>query len=127
MDNDRNLLFGVLALQADLIDTRQFVEACTLWATRKDELPGGPAGRARLDPGRAIETTWTTSSSGSSERQGGDAWSRPRRACPTTSNARWPPWATRTCNGRWPGASARGWALRGARSTGWPILTSATG
>src|SRR6516165_3514019 len=35
MDTDRNLLFGVLALQAGLIDYRQFVEACTLWATRK--------------------------------------------------------------------------------------------
>jgi serine/threonine-protein kinase len=35
MDTDRNLLFGVLALQADLIDCRQFVEACTLWTTRK--------------------------------------------------------------------------------------------
>jgi WD40 repeat protein/tRNA A-37 threonylcarbamoyl transferase component Bud32 len=32
---DRNLLFGVLALQADLIDQARFVEACTLWATRK--------------------------------------------------------------------------------------------
>src|SRR5262249_35169346 len=36
MDTDRNLLFGVLALQADLIDARQFVEACLLWTTRKD-------------------------------------------------------------------------------------------
>jgi PAS domain S-box-containing protein len=35
MDHDRNLLFGVLALQADLIDSVQFVEACTLWTTRK--------------------------------------------------------------------------------------------
>src|SRR5262249_43115689 len=35
MDADRNLLFGVLALQADLIDRTQFVEACSLWATRK--------------------------------------------------------------------------------------------
>jgi PAS domain S-box-containing protein len=35
MDADRNLLFGVLALQADLIDPGQFVEACTLWGTRK--------------------------------------------------------------------------------------------
>jgi WD40 repeat protein len=32
---DRNLLFGVLALQADLIDQAQFVEICTLWANRK--------------------------------------------------------------------------------------------
>jgi PAS domain S-box-containing protein len=36
MNTDRNLLFGVLALQADLIDAGQFVEACTLWATRKE-------------------------------------------------------------------------------------------
>jgi PAS domain S-box-containing protein len=35
MTTDRNLLFGVLALQADLIDAGQFVEACTLWTTRK--------------------------------------------------------------------------------------------
>ena len=32
---DRNLLFGVLALQADLIDSTQFVEACATWAVRK--------------------------------------------------------------------------------------------
>jgi tRNA A-37 threonylcarbamoyl transferase component Bud32 len=36
MDTDRNLLFGVLALQADVITASQFVEACTLWASRKD-------------------------------------------------------------------------------------------
>ena len=36
MDTDRNLLFGVLALQAGLIDPHQFVDACTLWASRKD-------------------------------------------------------------------------------------------
>src|SRR5262245_39202483 len=32
---DRNLLFGVLVLQADLIDVHQFVEVCTVWAARK--------------------------------------------------------------------------------------------
>ena len=37
MDTDRNLLFGVLALQADLIDNDQFVEACTSWTARKDQ------------------------------------------------------------------------------------------
>jgi serine/threonine-protein kinase len=36
MDTDRNLLFAVLALQAGLIDRDRFVQACTLWATRKD-------------------------------------------------------------------------------------------
>src|SRR5262245_47200910 len=35
MDNDRNLLFGVMALQGDLIDRDQFVEACTAWAADK--------------------------------------------------------------------------------------------
>jgi tetratricopeptide (TPR) repeat protein len=36
MDTDRNLLFAVLALQADLIDRGQFIEACTLWSAHKD-------------------------------------------------------------------------------------------
>jgi hypothetical protein len=35
MNTDRNLLFGVRALQADLIDNR-FAEACSAWATRKE-------------------------------------------------------------------------------------------
>jgi hypothetical protein len=33
---DRNLLFGVLALQADLIDPGRFAEACAAWSARKD-------------------------------------------------------------------------------------------
>lgn len=36
MDTDRNLLFGVLALQADLLDAARFAEACSAWAGRKD-------------------------------------------------------------------------------------------
>jgi serine/threonine protein kinase len=32
---DRNLLFGVLALQADLIDSSQFARACVLWSAQK--------------------------------------------------------------------------------------------
>jgi serine/threonine-protein kinase len=36
MDTDRNLLFGVLALQADLLDAAGFAEACAAWASRKD-------------------------------------------------------------------------------------------
>jgi serine/threonine-protein kinase len=35
MDTDRNLLFGVLALQGDLLDNDQFAEACAAWAARK--------------------------------------------------------------------------------------------
>jgi tetratricopeptide (TPR) repeat protein/tRNA A-37 threonylcarbamoyl transferase component Bud32 len=35
MDTDRNLLFGVLALQADLIDADRFAEACSAWAAKK--------------------------------------------------------------------------------------------
>jgi len=33
---DRNLLFGVLALQLELIDPRQFADACAGWASRKE-------------------------------------------------------------------------------------------
>ncbi len=33
---DRNLLFGVLALQADLLTAARFAEACTAWSARKD-------------------------------------------------------------------------------------------
>ncbi len=36
VDADRNLLFGVLALQGELIDSNQFAEACSAWALRKD-------------------------------------------------------------------------------------------
>src|SRR5262245_32616887 len=58
MDTDRNLLFGVLAIQADLITPDQFVQACTLWTTRKDTSLGDlliaqgwltPADRAAVD------------------------------------------------------------------------------
>jgi tetratricopeptide (TPR) repeat protein/tRNA A-37 threonylcarbamoyl transferase component Bud32 len=35
-DADRNLLFGVLCLQADLIDGARFAEACSAWAGRKE-------------------------------------------------------------------------------------------
>ena len=33
---DRNLLFGLIAMQSDLIEMRQFVDACMLWGSRKD-------------------------------------------------------------------------------------------
>jgi PAS domain S-box-containing protein len=35
MNADRNLLFGVLALQADVLDADQFIKACMLWTARK--------------------------------------------------------------------------------------------
>jgi tetratricopeptide (TPR) repeat protein/tRNA A-37 threonylcarbamoyl transferase component Bud32 len=35
VDTDRNLLFGVLALQADLIDADHFARACSDWAATK--------------------------------------------------------------------------------------------
>jgi serine/threonine-protein kinase len=35
-DTDHNLLFGVLALQAGLLDNDQFAAACAAWATGKD-------------------------------------------------------------------------------------------
>ena len=40
MNTDRNLLFGVLALQADVLDADQFIKICTLWTTRKQTALG---------------------------------------------------------------------------------------
>jgi serine/threonine-protein kinase len=37
LHSDQNLLFGVLALQAGLLDPVQFVDACSAWATRPDD------------------------------------------------------------------------------------------
>lgn len=37
MDTDHNLLFGVISMQAGLIDAGQFVEACGQWATQKSD------------------------------------------------------------------------------------------
>jgi eukaryotic-like serine/threonine-protein kinase len=48
---DRQLLFGVLALQLDFISVDQFAEVCTVWATRKDRsLPDLLAERGWLKP-----------------------------------------------------------------------------
>jgi len=38
IDTDRNLLFGVLALQGELIDAGQLAEACAAWSARRDRL-----------------------------------------------------------------------------------------
>ncbi len=35
MSADRNLLFAVLALQADCVTREQFIDACTAWAANK--------------------------------------------------------------------------------------------
>ena len=36
VDVDRDHLFGALALQADYINSRQFVDACAVWTSRKN-------------------------------------------------------------------------------------------
>jgi eukaryotic-like serine/threonine-protein kinase len=49
--SDRQLLFGVLALQLDFISVQQFAEVCTVWASRKDRsLPELLADRGWLKP-----------------------------------------------------------------------------
>jgi serine/threonine-protein kinase len=47
MDTDRNLLFGVLALQADLIDNDRFARGCALWAADK----GRPLAQVLVEQG----------------------------------------------------------------------------
>jgi hypothetical protein len=34
-DTDRNLLFGILALQAEILHATRFAEACIAWSARK--------------------------------------------------------------------------------------------
>lgn len=34
-NTERNILFGAIALQVDLINAEQFAEACTVWSVRK--------------------------------------------------------------------------------------------
>jgi hypothetical protein len=48
MDTDRNLLFGVLVLQADLLDLTRFAEACTAGSRPQGWAAGRLARRARL-------------------------------------------------------------------------------
>lgn len=48
VQTDRNLLFGVLALQAGLLDAKQFVESCTLWTASKTVSLGDLLVRQRL-------------------------------------------------------------------------------
>ena len=35
-ETDHNLMFGLIAMQSDLIEMSQFVDACTLWGSRKE-------------------------------------------------------------------------------------------
>src|SRR5262249_46072729 len=49
MSSDRNLLFGVLALQADFLDAQQFAEACSASAGPSGKAP--PLADLRVDPG----------------------------------------------------------------------------
>ena len=58
VDTDRNLLFGVLALQADLIDAEQLADACTAWSVRKERMLGDvlvERGWITLDDRRLVE------------------------------------------------------------------------
>jgi hypothetical protein len=41
-DTDRNLLFGVLALQADFLDASRFAQACAAWAAAAMRTPAWP-------------------------------------------------------------------------------------
>ena len=74
MDNDRNLLFGALTVQADLVDDGQLTEACTAWSAGEAEtLADVMVGRGLITPDdrAAVEQTL--------DRQLGGARRRPRR------------------------------------------------
>jgi len=66
-DTDRNLLFGVLALQADLLDAARFGEACSAWAGRTREPPAAglcPYAAARLRLAGQLPGRWRKSGQG---------------------------------------------------------------
>jgi hypothetical protein len=95
VDTDRNLLFAVLALQADLIDREQFVRACTLWTARKDtpiaELvveQGWLSAAYRADVERLLERKL--------KKHGGDARASPAEVAGRLCAVPLPPWATPT-------------------------------
>jgi hypothetical protein len=94
---DRNLLFGVLAFQADFLDAGQFAEACSAWPPTSLTSPN----TAGTWP--PATTTWALSSG----RPGVPGRRRARIAPPSPSGKSWPtssppPLAT----GRtWPAAS----------------------
>src|SRR5262245_9009083 len=52
METDRNVLFGVLALRAGLIDADQFAAACDRWAGQRNR----PLAELLLRPGALSET-----------------------------------------------------------------------
>src|SRR5262249_15118379 len=71
MDTDRNLLFGVLALQAELLDNDRFAEACAAWTARRDTPladllveRGWLTPQDRSDVERLLERTWRKDNGG---------------------------------------------------------------
>ena len=67
-ETDRNLLFGVLALQADFIDNQQFAEGCAAWAARKST----PLADLMVERG------WLTATDREHDREGSDDGDRHR-------------------------------------------------
>src|ERR1700681_3971602 len=84
-DIDRNLLFAVLALQAGLLDTEQFAQGCTLWASRKvTPLPDILVERALLTREQRVLVDRLLEAA--LQKQGGDA--RASLLAVTTDNAK---------------------------------------
>ena len=72
-DPDRNLLFGVIALQTDAITRTQFIDGCALWASQKERPLADLLAERKLDH------------AGGSSRRGAAGRSQapsPRRRCP---------------------------------------------
>ena len=72
MDTDRNLLFGVLALQADMIDAERFAEVCSVWASKKGtplaDCSGGETGSPRKT-GTTLNFSWNANCASMAETQ----------------------------------------------------------
>ncbi len=80
-DADRNLLFGVIALQTDAVTRTQFIDGCALWASQKErpladllEERGWITAEDRADVERLVDRKL--------RRHGGDVRRQPGRGQP---------------------------------------------
>jgi hypothetical protein len=80
MSSDVNLLFAVLALQADLLDNDRFAEACSAWARRRSPSRKRLNGGWRTSPSPPIGTPCVFEQAAGPGITG-PSWRRPRPWC----------------------------------------------
>ena len=114
---DRNLLFGILALQMDFVERDALIAAMNAWVLRKDQ----PLGEILVQQGALAEDERRVLESLVDKhlaRHGGDAQAQPRsgRERGEGRGRRWTRWPTSKCRPAWRRSARRG-RRAGRRST----------